>query len=453
MPSFPQPGEVTVCEINRDFIYANTFSEYEDRAKETYAEILGMVFNAIQFDSDFLSLNQAQIAKQETAESTNDFDYSFSSLKSVISNSFNKFFFPSSNLNLIGKIGTQKVSWYQHKHCLAFISGPNQVTIRDFEDSDGKDLCVLMSDIQRDVKAIEWRPNSGKMIAVSCKGGICIWSASYQSNPAILRNKNSPFLGTISRGSGLKYILVDFIKCDNSNELVTTLSWRPDGRYLASASCESPSFTIWDVAQGEGNPIRRGLGSSISLLKWSPTGDYLFTANFDGTFYLWETNTWTSEPWSSTSGHVTGAEWDPEGRIILISFSESTTLGSIHFASRPPSLDAQLLPVELPDISTLIGSQGIEKIAWDASGERLALSYKNGDEKYKGLIAIYDVRRTPLVSTTLIGFIRGPGENVRPLEFAFHNKFKQGPLLSVCWSTGWCCTYPLISHSNLVLQI
>jgi hypothetical protein len=69
------------------------------------------------------------------------------------------------------------------------------------------------------------------------------------------------------------------------------------------------------------------------------------------------------------------------------------------------------------------------------------------------------------------GFIRGPGEGVKPLAFAFHNKFKQGPLLSVvrwgslkfcemiktnfwltivsiltmqCWSSGWCCTYPLI---------
>ncbi|CAK9144239.1 unnamed protein product [Ilex paraguariensis] len=41
------------------------------------------------------------------------------------------------------------------------------------------------------------------------------------------------------------------------------------------------------------------------MLKWSPTGDYFFTAKFDGTFYLWETNTWTSEPWSSTSGFVT----------------------------------------------------------------------------------------------------------------------------------------------------
>lgn len=47
-------------------------------------------------------------------------------------------------------------------------------------------------------------------------------------------------------------------------------------------------------------------------------------------------------------------------------------------------------------------SHGIEKIAWDASGERLAVSYKGGDDVYKGLIAIYDARRTPLISASLM---------------------------------------------------
>jgi len=93
-------------------------------------------------------------------------------------------------------------------------------------------------------------------------------------------------------------------------------------------------------------------------------------------------------------------------------------------------------------------SRGIEKLAWDASGERLALSFKDGNEMYRGLVAVYDVRRSPLVSVSLVGFIRGPGEGAKPLAFAFHNKFKQGPLLSVCWSSGWCCTYPLILRSH-----
>ncbi|KAJ7942525.1 aladin-like [Quillaja saponaria] len=169
-----------------------------------------------------------------------------------------------------------------------------------------------------------------------------------------------------------------------------------------------------------------------------------------GHFIYGRQNTWTSEQWSSTSGFVKGAMWEPDGRMILLAFSKSSTLGSIHFASKPPSLDAHLLPVDLPDMMMLTGSQGIEKIAWDDSGDRLAVSYKGGDELYRGLIAIYDTRRTPLVSASLIGFIRGPGDNPKPLAFSFHGKFKQGPLLSVCWSSGFCCTYPLIFRSHVL---
>ncbi|PKU84918.1 hypothetical protein MA16_Dca019555 [Dendrobium catenatum] len=31
----------------------------------------------------------------------------------------------------------------------------------------------------------------------------------------------------------------------------------------------------------------------------------LSSNNSDGTFYIWETNTWTSERWSSTGGYIT----------------------------------------------------------------------------------------------------------------------------------------------------
>lgn len=451
MPSFPQPGSVTICEINRDLITAENLSD--DRAKDTYGKLLGMVFSPVPFQSDQIvppSLEQDTEQQEGRINSERAQERGLvATLRGIFNHSVKGLFHPD-NVNLLPEVDLHGVSWHQHKHIIAFISGPNQVVVRDYEDSEGKDPCILNNELQRDVKVLEWRPNGGRMLSVACKAGICIWAASYPGNAASVRSGAASLLGTISRGSGGKYILVDFLR-NPSDEQISALSWSPNGRYLASASYESSAFTIWDVAQGVGTPIRRGLGG-ISMVKWSPSEDYFFAAKFDGTFYLWETNTWTSEQWSSTSGFVTGATWDPDGRMILIAFSESSTLGSIHFASKPPSLDAHLLPIDLPETMSLTGSQGIEKIAWDASGERLAVSYKGGDELYRGLIAIYDTRRTPLVSATLVGFIRGPGDHPKPISFSFHNKFKQGPLLSVCWSSGFCCTYPLLFRSHALPQ-
>ncbi|XP_045793151.1 aladin [Trifolium pratense] len=449
MASFPPPGSLTLCELNRDLITVDALSD--DRANQTYGKLLGLVFSPVPFQSLPPPLENDVPEQEGTTPTTAIAGETVSRkgpvalLQGIVNDCLRRLFYPN-DVHLLPEVNLQGVSWHLNKHIIAFIPGPNQVLVRDYEDPDGKDSILLTNESQRDVKVLEWRPNGGRMLAVGCKSGICIWSASYPGNAASARSGTISFVGSLSRGSGIRYLLVDFLRSQN-DEHVSALTWSPDGRYLASASYESSSFTVWDVAQGVGTPIRRGL-AGISMLKWSPTGDYFFASKFDGTFYLWETNTWTSEQWSSSSGFVKCATWDPDGRMILLAFSKSSTLGSVHFASKPPLLDAHLLPVDLPEILSLTGSQGIEKIAWDNSGERLAVSFKGGDDVYGGLIAIYDTRRIPLISTSLIGFIRGPGDNPKPISFSFHGKFKQGPLLSVCWSSGFCCTYPLLFRSH-----
>lgn len=62
------------------------------------------------------------------------------------------------------------------------------------------------------------------------RGGICIWAASFPGNAATVRSGSSSFLGTTTRGSGLRWTLVDFLKSHN-NEQISALSWSPDGRY------------------------------------------------------------------------------------------------------------------------------------------------------------------------------------------------------------------------------
>ncbi|XP_078446855.1 transducin/WD40 repeat-like superfamily protein [Wolffia australiana] len=440
MPRVPQPGSVTVCEINRVLITSEGLSD--DRARETYGKILGTVFGPIPFNYELLLSTAERVSDQWPDEEISSRGV-LAQLKAVV-DPF-KFIFPREETDLPSLIEGHGISWHPRKHVLAFISGNNQITVRDYDDPEAKESFILASESQKDIKCLEWRPNSGRTLAVGCKGGICIWSASYLGNAPSVRPGAVPHVSSISRGSGVRWPLIDILRSLNG-EHVTALSWSPTGRYLASASCQSSSFTIWDVALGIGTPIRRGLGG-ICMLKWSSTGDYFFTAKLDGTFYLWETSTWTSERWSSTGGQVSGAVWDPNGRMILISFSESTTLASIHFSSRPPSLDAHLVPVDLPEF-VATGSQGIGNIAWDAPGERLAVSSKGSNEQHRGLVAVYDIRRGPLISPSFVGFIRGPGENPKPLNFSFHDGFRQGPLLSVCWSSGWTCTYPLLFRSH-----
>ncbi|RLN30649.1 aladin-like [Panicum miliaceum] len=390
MPSFPPPGAVTVCEINRDLVVAEALSD--DRGKDAYGDVLGMVFSPIPFQPDALPpIREPPAAEQP--ESTENVPTA--GVTSTISEFFKRLIFPPLNNvnvnvrsqrlnplpishfstpNLLQEFDIQKISWNPHKHCLAFVSGKNQVIVHDFEDSDAKEPFILTSDQQTNVKAVEWRPNSGKMIAVACKGGICLWSASYPGDVPFMKAGVTPYsFSAFPRGSGGRWILVDVLRDSSAEQLLIFPKIYKIHYYIS-----------------------------------------------DGTFHFWETNTWTSEPWSSSNGYVSGANWDPEGRVALVSFSNSTTLGSIHFSSKPPSLDAHLLPVELPEISSLIVSRGIEKLAWDASGERLALSFKDGNEMYRGLVAVYDVRRSPLVSVSLVGFIRGPGEGAKPLAFAFH---------------------------------
>ncbi|CAA7393004.1 unnamed protein product [Spirodela intermedia] len=416
MPRVPPQGLVTICEINRDLITAESLSD--DRARETYGKVLGVVFSPVSFHGDLLSSRSEQVSDQWREDESLTRGV-MDKLKAIVHPI--RLIFYGEEMDRLSMVEGRGVSWHPHKHILAFISGNNQVTIRDYDDSESKESCVLVSESQKEIKSLEWRPNSGRTLSVACKGGICIWSASFLGNASSVRPGAVPHGGAISRGSGVRWSLVDFLHS-------------PSGEHVTALSV--------------GTPIRRGLGG-ISMLKWSPTGDYFFTAKFDGTFYLWETNTWTSERWSSTGGNVSGAAWDPNGRMILISFSESVTLASIHFSSRPPSLDAHLVPVELPDF-VATGSHGIESIAWDALGERLAFSFRGCDDLHRGLVAVYDIRRGPLISASLVGFIRGPGENPKPLAFAFNDRFRQGPLLSVCWSSGWCCTYPLIFRSHVL---
>ncbi|KAL5994851.1 hypothetical protein ACLOJK_024908 [Asimina triloba] len=226
MPCFPPAGSLTICEINRDFRnlmlpISGAHFFLISWVVNLILGVQGAVFSPAPFQPELLLNNSEQ--ESELGLRDNVPPRGLSSLHLILSDLFKRIFLPK-DVNLSKVVDPHGVSWHQHKHILAFISGPNQVTIRDYEDS---------------------------------------------GNTASVRSGVTSLLGTLSRaGSGFRWTLVDFLQ--------------------------------------------------------SPNGEQ-------------------------------GAAWDPDGNMILLSFSDSMTLGSIHFASKPPSLDAHLLPVDLPEVESLTG--------------------------------------------------------------------------------------------------
>ncbi|KAH7297281.1 hypothetical protein KP509_26G063600 [Ceratopteris richardii] len=452
MPVVPSIGESTVCELHRDFLTCT--SDTDTAAEEAYTKILGRRYPRVPFapyrhmirSHGVPDLAATDDEAHEDARSVENSHFTLkqiSILKPILSR-FNTIH----NLDVIKKVELfQGVSWHKERQCVAFTSGSHQVCVYDFEESEPREPVILSSECQKVVSAIAWRPNAGMTLCVACRGGVCIWMLSYLGSIAPLRSGNTSLLGAPSGSSGARWVLVDYLRNPN-NHVVTSLSWNPSGRLLACASFYERAFMVWDLAQGISTPLKRGFGG-ICLLQWSPRGDYLFSSHMDGVFRLWETENWTSEKWSSASGPVISAMWNSNDGILLMAFDQGTTLGALYLASRPPSLDFQLLPVELPDIQRITGGNGrIEKMVWDHNGERFAVTFSGGDDVHSGLVAVYDTRKTPILALSLLGFIRGPEPGAKAMSLAFYESLDSGLLLSVCWSNCVCCTYPLIFKSS-----
>ncbi|GFZ09346.1 transducin/WD40 repeat-like superfamily protein [Actinidia rufa] len=238
MASFPPLGSVTICEINRVLITAENLSD--DRAKETYAKVLGVVLSPVSFPTDHLISSPSPdqgLEQQGRSEESGKRNSWSTALWVIFSDSLKRLFHPSdpsysirlyeprfdslvsdstlpesplasrppvtfeseprsailplgnafpservsrrgaatlkevpaTKVKLLPEVDLHGVSWHHHKHILAFISGPNHVTIRDYEDSEGKEPFILTNESQRDVKLLEWRPNGGRTLSVACK--------------------------------------------------------------------------------------------------------------------------------------------------------------------------------------------------------------------------------------------------------------------------------------------
>src|SRR5438270_881832 len=85
-------------------------------------------------------------------------------------------------------------------------------------------------------------------------------------------------------------------------EAVTSVSWSPDGKTLASAS-KDKTIKLWDVATRKEQASLKGHTDLVWSVSWSPDGKTLASASKDKTVKLWAA---TGKELATLEGHAGG---------------------------------------------------------------------------------------------------------------------------------------------------
>uniref|UniRef100_A0A8C5HXZ5 Aladin seven-bladed propeller domain-containing protein n=1 Tax=Gouania willdenowi TaxID=441366 RepID=A0A8C5HXZ5_GOUWI len=283
---------------------------------------------------------------------------------------------------------------------------------------------TLKHRLQRSIAAVQWKPLCASALAVACQNCLLVWHV----DPCSLSTRPS---------SGCAQVL-----SQPGHSPVTSIAWCPSGSLLVSSSPVDTAMIVWDVAAESGVPLQRVGGGGVTFLSWSPDGSHILASTPSALFRVWETRMWTCERWPCVKGRCQSGCWSPDGSRLLFTVQSETVIYSLTFTDIPGPQAAAVVAdlsetaFSTPDGDIIVGGE-IQSMAWDLRGERLAVLLK-GDSNAAdrpAIIAVFKTRASPIFELLPCGFVQGePGAEPRLMQF--HPNFRDGALLTVCWSNG-----------------
>jgi len=353
----------------------------------------------------------------------------------------NTFFYPHLNLSIqemLNKYSTTRewsdspikgIAWHPHTRKLAVVSRDDCVRI---SGNGASTKPILRHTGQRGISCLAWRPCGTAELAVGCKMGIMIWTLDPGS---VVSRPSTSCVRTLSK---------------SGHTPVTSLTWSPSGKLLASGCPADPNMLIWSVASGQNILVKRVSGGGISLLRWSPDGSKLFAATPGTTFRVWDTKSWQPDRWTVAlpKDSVQCAAWSPDSNFLVFATVDEPLLYSVSLIS---SGDSAVPVVDLSEViadedDDLMGGGLVQDIVWDPAGYRLAVSYRK-----TSLISIFSTQTGRLLSITPSGWIRGSKDEF-PSCLQFQADYNNGgSVLTIGWSTGRIQYCPLV-YSPIGLQ-
>ncbi|XP_076859110.1 aladin isoform X2 [Brachyhypopomus gauderio] len=313
-------------------------------------------------------------------------------------------------------------AWHPHTHKFAVALLDDSIKIFNSRSAAAP---TLKHRLQRSVSALQWKPLCASVLAVACHTCLLTWHV----DPNSLSTRPS---------SGCAQVL-----SHPGHAPVTAVAWSPSGSLLVSASPVDTAMMVWDVAAESCVALQRVGGGGVTNLSWSPDGGRLWAATPSSLFRVWETRTWTCERWPCLNGRCQSACWSPDGSRLLFSVQGETVIYALTFSDMTGGPTSAAVVADLsettftgPDGDVIVGGE-VQSLAWDPTGERLAVLLKGNAElpSHPAIIAVFKTRSSPIFELLPCGFVRGEAGS-EPRLIQFHPHFQHGALLTVCWSNG-----------------
>lgn len=284
-------------------------------------------------------------------------------------------------------------------------------SVRIFTDEDQSVVLLLKNGLQKSITSMAWRPFSPSQLAVGCQHGFLLW------NLDTLSNISRP----LSQAAQFK---------NGTHFPITSLEWNHTGTVLATASMKDSSILIWDVDKNTCVPLMRTSAPYLHL-QWSLNGAYLFTSTIGNVFRVWNCETWKSDRWTVSAGHVQSFQWSPCARFLLFVTSSDKLLYSLGFADQ--AVPQQALPVADLSNNSEVGGE-TQQLAWN--GKYLAITFKD-----TSAVAIFQTTiRTHQLSVVPCCLISGHGIEF-PTFILFQPSHKNN-VLTIGWSSGRIQFFP-----------
>lgn len=295
---------------------------------------------------------------------------------------------------------------------------------------------ILRTKLQKSVTDLAWQPHSASVLAVACRSCILIWHV----DPMSLAERPSASC-------------VQVLQQDNHFP-VFSLGWNPSGDLLLSVSPTDTAIMVWNVAMETAIPLRRIGGGGNTMLAWSPDGFRVMSASPSSIFRVWESKTWSCEKWSLSSGRCQTACWSPDGNTLLFAMDTEPIVYAVNFSTSKDGgeivgsrsarifLDLSMVIHSSEDDEQIKIGGSIQCLAWDPTGSRLVVLFKEQVGCKKNLLAVFRTTNTFALEATPCGWIKGE-ESDSAQFICFKPKFAEGALLTVVWSSGKISLIPL----------